>query len=373
MTPGPTQVRENVRLARSIETTNPDLDLDFYDYYKDTCRIIGNLLHTDNSVYIMGGEGILGLEAACASLTEPADKVLVIDNGIYGKGFADFVSLYGGIPILYSDNYTKSIDVAKLSKYLEFNHDFKYATIVHCDTPSGVLNDISKICPLLHQYGILSVVDSVSAMFGEFIEVDESCIDIICGGSQKVLSAPPGLSIIAISADALQSMENRNVPIASYYANILIFKDYYKNKWFPYTMPISDIYGLRAALDNVVSDIEIYDRHKRIGYAVRNAVITSGLELYLENGYSNTVTVIKVPNNIKCQDILSLLIDDYNILIAGSFGVLADKVIRIGHMGENCNVSDIALTLDALTNVFEKLNYPLSFNLKELFLSSLSN
>ncbi|MFA9377992.1 MAG: alanine--glyoxylate aminotransferase family protein [Lachnotalea sp.] len=371
MTPGPTQVRENVRFARSMETTNPDLDLDFYDYYKDTCKQIGNILHTYNSVFIMGGEGILGLEAACASLTEPGDRILVIDNGIYGKGFADFVTIYGGIPTYYTDSYTASIDITKLEHFLENNHDFKYATIVHCDTPSGVLNDISKICPLLHQYGILTVVDSVSSMFGEYIDVAKHFIDIICGGSQKVLSAPPGLSILAVSSDALIAMENRSIPIASFYANILNFKDYYKNKWFPYTMPISDIYGLKVAIDNVQTDIDIYNRHMRIANAVRNAVVTSGLELYLESGFSNTVTVIKIPNAINCQDILSILKEDYNVLIAGSFGILANKVIRIGHMGENCNIDDVAFTLDSLTNVFNKLDYPLSFSLKEVFLSSL--
>ena len=74
MTPGPTRVRENVRMARSLETTNPDLDPEFYDYYKDTCDLLAELLHTKNPAYILSGEGILGLEAACASLTEPGDR-----------------------------------------------------------------------------------------------------------------------------------------------------------------------------------------------------------------------------------------------------------------------------------------------------------
>ena len=86
MTPGPTQVPETVRRARSFACTNPDLDEEFYDFYKETCELISSLLGTKNETLILDGEGILGLEAACASLTEPGDKVLVIDNGIYGKG-----------------------------------------------------------------------------------------------------------------------------------------------------------------------------------------------------------------------------------------------------------------------------------------------
>ena len=74
MTPGPTQVAENVRLARSRECTNPDLDENFVEFYKETCEEISRLLHTDNETLILGGEGILGLEAACASMTEPGDR-----------------------------------------------------------------------------------------------------------------------------------------------------------------------------------------------------------------------------------------------------------------------------------------------------------
>ena len=83
MTPGPTRVAENVRMARSLACTNPDLDIEFYDFYKETCELISSLLHTRNETLILGGEGILGLEAACAGLTEPGDRVLVIDNGLY--------------------------------------------------------------------------------------------------------------------------------------------------------------------------------------------------------------------------------------------------------------------------------------------------
>ena len=80
MTAGPTQVKENVRMARSLECTNPDLDLEFFDFYKETCQMLSKVTNTDNKALILSGEGILGLEAACASLTEPGDRVLVIDT-----------------------------------------------------------------------------------------------------------------------------------------------------------------------------------------------------------------------------------------------------------------------------------------------------
>ena len=371
MTAGPVQVRENVRMARSLETTNPDLDLEFYELYKETCDILNDYMHSKGRAYILGGEGILGLEAACASLTEPGDRVLVIDNGIFGKGFADFVSMYGGTPVLYSADYRNPLDAETLADFLEKDSDFKYATVVHCDTPSGVLNDISVICPLLSQHGILTVVDSVAAMFGEYVNVEESCIDILCGGSQKALSAPPGLTMLWVSDRALEAMENRKTPIAAFYANILTFKNYYVDKWFPYTMPVSDIMGLRAALDNAVADTDILARHAKIAAATREAVRKSGLSLYLESGYSNTVTVIEVPEGLTDEQILSTVRDRYGVMLSGCFDVLAGKVFRIGHMGENANEDDMIMTMDALDNTFADLGYTLRASLKEEFINSM--
>ena len=368
MTAGPTQVKENVRLARSLETTNPDLDIEFCKFYKETCDILQDLLHSTGTAYILGGEGILGLEAACASLTEPGDRVLVLDNGIFGKGFADFVTMYGGEAVVFTSDYQNPIDINDLKEFLDKDSDFKYATVVHCDTPSGVLNDIASICPLLSDYGILTVVDSVAGMFGEYVNVDDSKIDILCGGSQKALSAPAGLTMLWVSDKAMTAMENRKTPIASFYANILTFRTYYEDKWFPYTMPISDINGLRAAIDNVKNDRDILERHAKIAEATRQTVVKAGLNLYLNSGYSNTVTVIEVPENVTDAQILDTMRDKYNIMISGCFDVLAGKVVRIGHMGENAREDDMAMTLDALDKTLRELGVEIKCNMKESFM-----
>ncbi|MBY6845599.1 alanine--glyoxylate aminotransferase family protein [Clostridium botulinum] len=368
MTPGPTMVRENVRMARVMETTNPDLDLQFYDYYKETCEKIGGFLKTRNEVRILSGEGILGLEATCASLTEKGDRILVIDNGIFGEGFADFVEIYGGEAVFFKGDRKRDIDIEKLKEFLEKDSDFKYATVVHCDTPSVVINDVSKICPMLKEKGIITVVDSVSAMGGQELKVDEWKIDMVLGGSQKCMSAPPGLSFLSISEDAFKTMEERRTPIASYYCNLLVWKDYYKNKWFPYTPPISDIVGLRVAVDNILKDRDILSRHNNIAKACREAIVESGLKLYLEKGYSNTVTVIELPKEIEDKALRTYMQDKYNVIIAGSFGYLHGKVIRIGHMGENAKVDKMAYTLFALRNSLEHLGYKLRVNIGEVFL-----
>lgn len=370
MTPGPTSVPQNVMKARSMWFPNSDTDEDFIEDYHELCRQIAGLLHTENEVYIMDGEGILGLEAGCAALTEPGDRVLVLDNGIYGKGFADFVSIYGGVPVLYSSDYRNPIDADELRAFLEKDHDFKYATVVHCDTPSGMLNDVSAVCPLLKSYGILTLVDSVSAMFGAKLRVDDWKIDIACGGSQKALSAPSGLTLISVSPDAFAAIERRTAPIASFYCNLSVFRNYYKDKWFPYTMPASDIYGLKEAVRIVKEDSGRLIRHARIAAAVRKAVTGAGLTLYAESGYSPTVTVFNVPDGIRADDIIGIMRREYKILIGGSFGILSGKVLRIGHMGHNANTDDVSDTLDALDKTLRFLEFDIKNDMKTTFMAS---
>ncbi len=371
MTPGPTYVHEEVRRALSLEITNPDLDHNFYEFYKQTCNEFKKLLYTENDVVILSGEGILGLEATCASLIEPGDRVLCIDNGIFGNGFGDFAKLYEGEVIYFKSDYKKEIDVEKLETFLKEDHEFKIATLVHCETPSGITNPIDKICPLLKKYGIITVVDSVSAIGGEMVKVDEWKIDIILGGSQKCLSAPPGLTFLSISKDAWDKILNRKEGIKSYYANLAIWKNWYEEKWFPYTQPISDLYGLKTALDRLLKEEDVLLRHKKMATAVRKSFIHAGLELYPTSGFSNTVTTVMIPKEVSFKEIYERMIKEHQIMVAGAFGFLKDKVIRIGHMGENCYEEKLYLTLKALDEVFRSLNINLKGELHKLFLSSI--
>mgnify|MGYP003291386333 CR=1 FL=1 len=368
MTPGPTQVNDAVLAARAIRFKNPDIDESFVEEYKQLCLKISRLLGTNNETFILGGEGILGLEAACASLIEKGDRVLVIDNGIFGAGFADFVTMYGGEVTMYTTDYQEAIDVEKFEKFLTENHDFKIATVVHGDTPSGILNDVGSITKVLKKYGILTIVDAVSTLFGEKLSLDY--IDILCGGSQKVISAPPGLTINIVSEAAKNAILNRKSPIASFYANLKVFFNYYEEKWFPYTMPASDINGLKAAIDYIEDDKAIYERHSKIAEATRKAVVKCGLNLFLRNGYSNTVTVFEVPEETTAEDIINTVKEDHDILITGSFGVFKGKVIRIGHMGNNANVEDMTKLMSAFDDAFKKLGVKLSGSLKEEFINN---
>lgn len=367
--PGPSNIRENVKIARSLNVANPDIDTSFADYYKEVSDKFGKLIGTQNEIYLLSGEGILGLECAVASLTETGDRVLVIDNGIFGKGFGDFVSIYEGKPVYFSSEYKKEVDLNDLELFLKKDSNFKYATVIHCDTPTGVINNVHKICPLLKKYGILTVVDSVAGMIGETLDVDKAQIDIILGGSQKALSAPVGLTMVGVSEDAKNAFKNRKTPIRGFYCNLRIWENYYKEKYFPYTLPAADIVAFERAVDNVIEEgIEtVVRRHENIARALRYAVVEYGLKLYLESGYSNNVTVVEIPENIGALNLQKHIVEKYEVLIATSLGEFENKVLRIGHMGENANLSLLINVLNVIDLGLKDLGFKSDKCLVELF------
>lgn len=370
--PGPTEVRENVRLARAKRTNNSDFDKEFIHYYREVAQKMGKVMGTTNEVLLLAGEGILALEAACASLTEPGDRVLVLDNGIYGEGFKDFVSIYGGLPIVLSFGHHSGIPAEAVRAFLEKDSDFKYATLVHCDTPTSVLNNVDELCPLLKEFGILTVVDSVAGMVGEPINVDANRIDICCGGTQKAISAPVGLAIVSISADAQKAMDNRKTPIASFYANLQVFKGYAEKEYLPYTTSAGDIAALDAALDNILEEgIEtVFARHDKIASAVREAAQAYGLELFLDSDRSNTVTAIRIPEEIGALRLQEHLSENYDLLVATSLAQYADVILRIGHMGENAFIDKLVYVLAIIDNGLKDLGFTGKGDLAQLFIES---
>lgn len=370
MTPGPTSIHEDVRRALSIDITNPDMDESFYEFYRDTCAGLKKILRTNNDVLILSGEGILGLEAACASLIEKGDRVLCIDNGIFGNGFGDFAKMYGAEVVYFRSDYRRAVPVEELAEYLKRDHTFKFATVVHCETPSGITNPVNVICPLLKDYGILTIVDSVSAIGGEALSTDDWGMDIVLGGSQKCLSAPPGLTFLGISSSAWDTLLNRQSPITGFYVNLAHWKNWYEEKWFPYTQPISDIYALNKAVERWLTEENPVSRHSHLAAAVRCSLVQAGLELYPLDGFANTVTTVHVPEGVSFKEIYHTLLAEHNIMIAGAFGFLKDKVFRIGHMGENCHEEKLYRTLKALGNTLKKLGVRLQDELHQLFVQA---
>ena len=145
MSAGPTSVPEQVRLALSSHFTNTDLDPAYTVFQKTMEQKISKLVHTQAHSFVMLGEPMAGLDGASVSFTEQGTRVLVLVNGVFSKYFKDFTELYGANAVVLNFNDRLGIDYNELEEFLETDSDFTFATFVHCETPTGVTNDIHKI------------------------------------------------------------------------------------------------------------------------------------------------------------------------------------------------------------------------------------
>ena len=234
---------------------------------------------------------------------------------------------------------------------------FKYATVVHCDTPSGVLNNVKDICKTLKSMGIMTVVDAVSSVGGTELKVDEWGIDIALGASQKVFSAATGLTIMTISEDAWKVIEHRETPIPSFYCNLSLWRNCVEKKFFPYTMPMTAIVALGVAIDNMFEEglDKVIERHYAAAEYTRTRLMDLGLELYLKGGYSPTITAFCLPEGYDLEEVYTHMLENHEVMLGKSYGYLADKVLRIGHMGENARYFRIDYTLRALEKTLKEL------------------
>ncbi len=358
MSPGPTEISDDVLQAMCNQGTNPDLDPSFFDYYLKVSQKYSALVGANKGQsLILSGEAILGLEAACASFIQRGDKVLCLVNGVFGAGFVDFVKLYGGEPVIYQSGWDKGLNSEDIAAFLDNHTDITCATMVHCETPSGVTNPVADICRVLKDKGIISIVDSVSAVAGEHIDFDNDSMDVLLGGTQKCLSAAPGLTLVTLSARAIEALDKRT-HIMGFYTNLAYFVRCIKEGRFPYTMPQQDIFGLEKAIDNAMAK-DFVQMHRYFADIIRDIFKQNGFELYAKDCHANTLTAVKVPAGIDYDDLFNALLAE-DIIIGGSLGDLKGKVFRIGHMGENNHKEKFDKLLAAMDKVFNALGKPVT-------------
>jgi len=351
-TPGPTAVPPEVREAMTEQTPNSAVQPEFAELYDRLCANLQLIYETDQDVIVPGGEGILGLEAAIASLVSPGDRVLCISNGIYGDGFADFVDNYDAHPKLVSAPYDEGYDLDAIESALAEaetqNDQFLAATLVHCETPTGTLNNLGPVLDLLEEYDVLSIVDAVSSLGGTLVPTDR--IDICLGASQKCFSAPPGLTTAAVSDRAWDAMEQR-AP-TSLYTNLLPWRD--TSEGFPYTHLDANVAALETAVSRLVDEgmDSVYKRHEQAAEHCRERGAELGLDIYPDDSRSSpTVTAFYTPDT--AETIQQRVEADHDIVLATSLGEYADDILRVGHMGYNAEIEKVDRVMDAIADALD--------------------
>ena len=245
----------------------------FRAHYAETVALLREAFGTSVDPVIFPGEAVVGIEAAAAALIGPGDVVLNVVSGIYGKAFGQLAARFAREVIDVETAYNASIAPAAVSDALARRGDVTIVAVVHCETPSGTMNDLDAISEITARSGALLIVDAVSS-FGGMRTDFENWPGIAITAPQKCLGGTPGLSLLHVSDDAWRRIAaNPNAPRGSA-LSILDWRDAHRpDRAFPFTPSVSEIYGLRSCLAQFLAEgpENVAARHRRAARAVRAA------------------------------------------------------------------------------------------------------
>jgi aspartate aminotransferase-like enzyme len=359
MIPGPTFVPERILSAMCRDYGSGQGDPEFLELYARTGRRLGALMGTRNDVVFMTGEGMLALWAALKSCLKSGDGVLSVVTGIFGDGIADMAASIGCRTEKVLFPYNASVDAGDgLQRIEDAAGRVKpvMLTAVHCETPSGTLNPLEGIAEIKQRLGVpLFYVDAVSSLGGVPVEADARHIDLLLGGSQKCLSAPPSMSMLAVSPAAWE--RSRRVGYRGYDA-LLPFRTVQEDGRCPYTPYRHGLAALAAALDGIeeAGIAATFARHEQAAALCRNGLTDLGIELFPAPDAvpSPTVTAALAPPGTEFARLQAAL-RGRGLAVAGSFGPMAGKVFRLGHMGSQADPILVQKALRIIAEVTDDL------------------
>uniref|UniRef100_K3X5R3 alanine--glyoxylate transaminase n=1 Tax=Globisporangium ultimum (strain ATCC 200006 / CBS 805.95 / DAOM BR144) TaxID=431595 RepID=K3X5R3_GLOUD len=358
LVPGPTRMLPNVLAAQGSHYGSPDTEAAFWDDYLALEATLQQFLHTKQSVVIQSGEGMLGLWGAMKSTIERGDTVVCAANGLFGEGFADMAKGLGAEVFVVKGDWKQTMDVEKLIEEIKLRNP-KLVTMVHCETPSGVLNSLEGVGDAIEKYTTdgLFLVDFVSSAIGAPLNVDELKIDLGLLAPQKALSGPASLAITTVSDKAWKRIAQNNYVG---YDALLPFHQVEKKtpRLFPYTHNWHAVRATMAACDNIINEggiDAVLARHREVSAFCREESAKLGLKLYCgEKAASPTVTALEIPEWCEWSKLQEEL-RQQKVFLGGSYGPLHGKVMRIGHMGTQADKQLVSKALRILGQVLHKL------------------
>nr|WP_328797967.1 alanine--glyoxylate aminotransferase family protein [Marinobacterium alkalitolerans] len=337
------------------------LDPAFIDMMDEIKKLLQYALRTDNPLTMpISAPGSAGMEACFVNLVEPGDKVIVCQNGVFGGRMKENVERFGGEALMVQDTWGTPVSIEKVRALMEAHDGIKALAFVHAETSTGVRSDAQALCRLARDYGCLTIVDAVTSLGGIELEVDQWGIDAIYSGTQKCLSAPPGISPVSFSERALEKASNRRTRVPSWFLDTNLVMGYWgggQKRAYHHTAPVNALYGLHEALV-MLQEEGIEHAWKR--HALHHEALKAGLETL---GLSFTVTAdarlpqlnsVQVPEGVDEAQIRARLLENYNLEIGAGLGELAGKVWRIGLMGSSCTRRHVMLCIDALENTLSE-------------------
>jgi len=355
MTPGPSCMDPRVYRAMSAPLVG-HMDPWFIEMMNDVQVLLRRVFQTKNRVtYPVSASGSGGIEAAVLNPLEEGDECIVCVNGMFSERMAVIAERSPAKVIRVEGELGHTVDPEAVRRAGK-GKKIKFVGLAHGETSTGVVQRLENYRKVADELGALLIVDTVASLAGIPLNVDREGIDICFSGTQKAISAPPGMAPITINSRVEDLIRARKTPVESWYFDFTpIMTMWGSERTYHHTPPVSLIYGLREALRIVLEEgLETrWERHLRNQQALIAGIEAMELELFVSNPADRlvTVTAVKIPSGLEDGKVRQQLLNEFNLEIAGGIGKTKGKIWRVGLMGYSSQNTNVLLFLAALEKV----------------------
>ncbi len=299
---------------------------------------------------VFTGSGTAAMEASLASSIEEDRAILVINNGVYGERFSRMASVYKYPKFELIYDWRRLPDLGEIETTLKTHPEIQVVALVHHETSTGLINPVKEIGELTRKYGKAFVVDSISGLGGEELDLKDCNISLCVGSANKCIQGLPGLSFILVKKEEAERL--RRIPPRCMYLHIPTLLESQEKNTIPFTPSIPIFYALEEALQELLEE-RVQGRiirYKGAARILRNGFKEMGLKFYLpEELMSNTITTVYLPAGFTYQGLHDRLKENGFVIYAGQER-LKGEIFRVANMGELTR-EDLEGFLDCLGKV----------------------
>jgi alanine-glyoxylate transaminase/serine-glyoxylate transaminase/serine-pyruvate transaminase len=357
MGPGPSDIHPRVYSALS-DTITGYLDDSYIEVMNDVQEGLRYLFRTDNEyTFAVSGTGSAAMETAFSNLVEPGETVLVPSNGYFGKRMGEVARRAGGEVVTVDAEWGEPLDSSAVEEAFE-RHQPAVFGFVHGETSTGVKQtEIPELTRVAHEHDSYVIADTVASLGGVEFRTDEWNLDVVYSGSQKCLSAPPGVSPITFSDRAVEKITSRAEPVRSWYLDFSGVWEYWGYEpSYHHTGPISIMYALRESLRMIGEEgiEQQWDRHEHVAGALKTGVEAMGVPLAVDDEFwLPTLNAVSVPDGVDDSVVIDRLLSEHGIEIVGGLGALSGEIFRVGCMGHSARPANVTNFITAFGDVLD--------------------
>ena len=355
MGPGPSDVSPRV-LAALARPTVGHLDPAFQDLMEEIKAALARLFNAPGHACVpLPAPGTAGMEAALMNLLEPGDRAVIAVNGGFGGRMVDMAGRAGAEVVRVDAPWGQPVDVAGVEAALA-SGPAKVLAFVHAETSTGVRSDAAALCALARRHGALSIVDCVTSLGGVPVDAAAWDADVLYSGTQKCLSAPPGLSPVAFSPRALEAVAARKSPVRNWLLDVSLLMAYWGGeggRTYHHTAPINALYGLHESLVALFEEGQqaVFVRHARMHEALVAGLEALGLEMLVAPEHRlPQLNTVRIPEGVDEAAVRARMLERWDLEIGAGLGPLKGQVWRIGLMGASASPWHVRLCLTALAD-----------------------